>query len=322
MPTQTESGKAFEYAVLDAFFAHLKPLTPTIVNETLPFHTARDSFELFGDAEKLAYRRIANAAVAFIVDLEPRLLWAKSEQDVLTLEIVPDSRGQAGDVRDVLAIRRAQGFEIGVSAKNNHRAVKHQRLSNSIDFGRKWVDLPCSQRYKDEIRPVFDRLARLRRESDGRMTWAELGDFHTSVYLPILNAFRGEILRLEADHGSVLAERLVEYLVGRKDFYKVIKGNRQVEIQAFNLHGTLNQPARQIQPKIQVGRVKMPSRIIEVVRDSNSKTTLLFTLNNGWQISFRIHSASSRIESSLKFDVNLVSSPHTLFTHHISVNEV
>jgi len=53
------------------------------------------------------------------------------------LEIVSDLQGQSGDVRDVLAIRSLQKWEIGVSAKNNHRAVKHSRLSNDINFGEK-----------------------------------------------------------------------------------------------------------------------------------------------------------------------------------------
>jgi HaeIII restriction endonuclease len=44
--------------------------------------------------------------------------------------------------------------------------------------------------------------------------------------------------------------------------------------------------------------------------------TAAATLTEGWQISFRIHNASSRIEPSLKFDINLVSAPHTLFTNH------
>lgn len=93
-----------------------------------------------------------------------------------------------------------------------------------------------------------------------------------------------------------------------------------MEIQAHNLHGTLNLPFEDIKPKFKIPRLKLPSRLIEVVYEENSKTTLLVTLNDGWQISFRIHNASSRIEPSLKFDINLVSSPHSLFTNHLSTN--
>lgn len=79
-----------------------------------------------------------------------------SNKDILQLEIVSDKKGQTGDVRDVLAIRSLQKWEIGISAKNNHRAVKHPRLSNDIDFGQKWLGFPCSVEYFKEVKPIFD----------------------------------------------------------------------------------------------------------------------------------------------------------------------
>jgi hypothetical protein len=108
-------------------------------------------------------------------------------------------------------------------------------------------------------------------------------------------------------------------LIGNQDFYKVIKGNNKVEIQAYNLYGTLNLPFETVKPKAKVSKLKLPNRLIEVVFKEDSQTTLLVTLNEGWQISFRIHNASSRIEPSLKFDINLVSAPHTLFTNQLFI---
>ena len=108
--------------------------------------------------------------------------------------------------------------------------------------------------------------------------------------------------------------------LGNQDFYKVIKGKKKVEIQAYNLHGTLNLPFEKVKPKAKIPKLKLPTRLIEIVYQENSTTTLLVSLNEGWQISFRIHNASSRVEPSLKFDINLVSAPHTLFTNHIFVN--
>jgi len=127
------------------------------------------------------------------------------------------------------------------------------------------------------------------------------------------------LLRLDAENTGVIAEKLIEYLIGNQDFYKVIKGSNKVEIQAYNLHGTLNLPFEGVKPKAKVPKLKLPSRLIEVVYQENSKTTLLVTLNEGWQISFRIHNASSRIEPSLKFDINLVSAPHSLFTNQLFI---
>mgnify|MGYP003410409949 FL=1 len=101
----------------------------------------------------------------------------------------------------------------------------------------------------------------------------------------------------------------------------MIKGKNKVEIQAYNLHGTLNLPFENIKPKAKIQKLKLPNRLIEVVYQENSKTTLLVTLNEGWQISFRIHNASSRIEPSLKFDINLVSSPHSLFSNQLFISK-
>lgn len=238
---------------------------------------------------------------------------------MLQLEIVSDQIGQSGDVRDVLAIRSVQNWEIGVSAKNNHRAVKHSRLSNDIDFGKKWLGVPCSSNYFDSIKPIFDELSLLRSNSNATKTWKSLGDYQSSIYMPILTAFLTELKRLEKSYPELVARQLVEYLVGNMDFYKVIKGNNKVEIQAYNIHGTLNQSINAKKPKYKMPQLKLPSRLIEATFSENSKSTILVTLNEGWQISFRIHNASSRIEPSLKFDINLVSAPHTMFTNHLSV---
>jgi len=255
-----------------------------------------------------------------LIDLEPRLSNGISKSDVLQLEIVSDKQGQRGDVRDVLAIRSLQKWEIGISAKNNHRAVKHSRLSNDIDFGEKWLGVECSKNYFSEIKPIFDELAKLRTASKATQKWSTLGDYHSSVYIPILNAFKKELIKLDKENSGIVAQRLIEYLVGNKDFYKVIKGKNKVEIQAYNLHGTLSLPFENIKPKLKIQKLKLPNRLIEIVYQNNSQTTLLMSLNEGWQISFRIHNASSRIESSLKFDVNLVSAPHSLFVNHLSVD--
>ena len=93
---------------------------------------------------------------SFLLDIEPRLTNGIDSKDILQLEIVSDKAGQSGDVRDVLAIRSLQKWEIGISAKNNHRAVKHSRLSNDIDFGLKWLNVPCSADYFNDIKPVFE----------------------------------------------------------------------------------------------------------------------------------------------------------------------
>jgi HaeIII restriction endonuclease len=318
MANQTVNGKAFEYALLLEFYERLKVLTKVSITENEPYKTAKGFFDSFKEDEQDTFKITASAAINFLIDIEPRLSNGINENDVLVLEIVSDKAGQSGDVRDVLIIRSLQKWEIGISAKNNHRAVKHSRLSLNIDFGKKWLGVPCSQNYFSEIKPVFNMLENLKNQ-DKSTKWTSIDNMHEKVYIPILDAFRKELLRLDNENKNIVAENLVQYLIGNQDFYKVIKGDKKVEIQAYNLNGTLNLPFDKIKPKAKIQKLKLPSRLIEIVYQDNSTTTLLVSLNQGWQISFRIHNASSRVEPSLKFDINLVSAPHTLFTNHIFI---
>jgi hypothetical protein len=56
-------------------------------------------------------------------------------------------------------------------------------------------------------------------------------------------------------------------------------------------------------------------RIVEINYDVQKKyDTVYVSLDSGWQISMRIHSASSIVEPSLKFDVRLVGVPNSMLS--------
>lgn len=85
-----------------------------------------------------------------------------------------DDKGKAGDVRDVIAIRALQRWEIGVSAKNNHEAVKHSRLSTELDFGDKWLQIKKLRKNTlNKIQPIFNNLQKIRTESNAKKLWKE-----------------------------------------------------------------------------------------------------------------------------------------------------
>jgi len=316
--SKTINGKAFEYALLKEFLERLKIVTTVSVVENDPYKTALKCYLSFNEKEQSHYALVASFAVNFLIDIEPRLSCGINDKDVLQIEIVSDKEGQMGDVRDVLAIRSIHKWEIGVSAKNNHRAVKHSRLSKEIDFGEKWLEIPNSRTYFSEIMPIFSFLEEMK-NSDKDTKWSSIANKSNTVYVPILNAFKKELERLNYKNPEIVPGKLVRYLIGNNDFYKIIKGKNKVEIHAFNLYGSLNQAIGVNKPKAKVTKVKLPDRLIEVVFKNNSKTTLLITLNEGWQFSCRMHSAKSNIETSLKFDINLVSTPHSLFTNQLFI---
>lgn len=316
---QMITGKSFEYALLVQFEEKLKDKTNVEVIKNSAFIVAKDCFNVVTDSERSEYLLSASFAVNFLMDIEPRLSNDIGKEDILQLEILTDHQGKSGDVRDVLAIRAVQKWEIGVSAKNNHRAVKHSRLSLDIDFGYKWFGIKVSKKYFNSVVPIFKNLKKIRKESCKTKKWSELGDYHSSVYVPILSAFVAELKELDKNNPNKIAKNLVTYLVGNKDFYKIIKNTNSIEIHAYNLNGTLNLPFEKIEPKYKTLKVTLPTKILSIDFKKDSKTTVIVTLNNDWELSFRIHNASSRIEPSLKFDINLLKSPKNLFKNTLTI---
>lgn len=321
MASQTINGKAFEYALLKKFYDRLSLLTEVIILENEPLKRVIECFNGITEDEQNNFKVAASFAVNFLIDLEPRLSVALSEKDILSLEIVSDSAGKIGDVRDILLIRSIQKWEIGVSAKNNHRALKHSRLSTRLNFGKEWVNMACSETYFNDINIVFEMLSKIRTENR-TAKWDEIFDNkNEQIYKPILKAFRKEILSLQNKDSDNFAGNLVQYLVGNNDFYKIIKSKRKVEIQAFNLNGTLNLPAKGRKPELKITKIQLPKRLIELTFKKGHDNTLIATFDEGWQISFRLHSAKSTVEPSLKFDVNLISAPYNLFSHHMLIKQ-
>jgi RNase H-fold protein (predicted Holliday junction resolvase) len=236
---QMLTGKAFEYSILKEFKEKLNKITNVEVVQNNALKIAQDCFNTFEKQAQGRYLLTASFAVNFLMDIEPRLSNDVSKKDILQLEILNDYQGQLGDVRDVLIIRALQKWEIGISAKNNHKAVKHSRLSNSIDFGEKWLGVKCSQSYFDEIGLIFTPLKEIKINSKSTQKWNSLNNKEDEIYVPILNAFKKELKRIYQTNSKKVARHLIEYLVGNKDFYKVIKSNNEVEIQAYKIKSTL-----------------------------------------------------------------------------------
>lgn len=316
---QMITGKAFEYALLSQFEEKLKLKTHVEIINNSSFVIAKECFESTNPQEQSDYLLTASFTINFLMDIEPRLEHDLCPEDILQLEILSDDQGKLGDVRDVIAIRLLQKWEIGVSAKNNHHAVKHSRLSPTIDFGEKWVGMNVSQDYFDDINLIFSHLESLKENSLKTMKWREVDNLHSTVYVPILQAFIDETTKL-AKRDVNFAPKMVSYLIGNKDFYKVIKSKNSVEIHAYNINGTLNLPFGEIEPKYKTPIVPLPTKIIDISFKEGSNTTIIVTMDNDWTLSFRIHNASTMIEASLKFDIKLLKSPNKLFKNKLTIN--
>lgn len=318
MASQTTSGKAFEYAILHGLQSVLCPAGPCQVVETPSSLTASLEYASLKEEQQLEFMLAALPAVRHLLHFEPMLEKHSQSSLPLLLSLQSDQAGADGDVRDVL-VSNASGWQIGISAKHQHEAVKHSRLSAKIDFGAKWLSLPCSTRYFDDVNPVFERLTHLKEQG---ALWSSIEDKEDTVYAALLNAFKNELLRIDRDNPGRVAAALACYLIGKRDFYKVMKFQQLNKIQVFNFNGTLNSSLGAGKPRVHLERLKLPRRIVELdikidEDGSKSQTTLELICDGGWQISFRIHNASSRVEPSLKFDIGLVGRPNSLPTFHI-----
>lgn len=317
MAKQTENGKAFEYACIDFFTKSLSKKQNVTVVKNAPLDTAEELFNSLDNNTRDDLKSAAKAAYKVVNNLEPRIESYLTDFP-LELTLQADAKGQAGDVRDVVLSRSEEDWEIGLSCKHNHQAIKHSRLSETIDFGKEWMSLPCSEQYFDEVRPIFAKLRKIKDESVRRgkpALWSDLEDKEGEYYEPVLSAFLKELSRLDKCYPNKVPERMVQYLLGRNDFYKIISDDatRTTRVEAFNINGTLGQSSKNQIARARIKRIKLPTRILKMEFIQGKKNKVQVFFDEGWTITFRIHNASSKIEPSLKFDVQLVSLPNSIY---------
>ena len=305
-------GRAYEYICLTTLYNEISKLRNVEIEQNSAYNAAFHAWSLISQSFQVVLTESAKSAVATIFDMEPMII--EPSNDVLKLKIQTDNEGKAGDVRDIVISRKDVQWEIGLSIKHNHFAVKHSRLAKSLDFGQKWFNLPCSDKYWNDIKPIFDFL---KTQKDNKLNWSDLPHKDKDVYIPLLQAFINEIVRSNKLNAEV-PKRMVEYLLGEFDFYKIISidSRRITQIQTFNLHGKLNQASTITKAKIEVPIAYLPTRIVSLEFKPNSTNTVELYMDGGWQFSFRIHNASTKVETSLKFDIQIVGMPTTI----ISIN--
>ena len=305
-------GRAFEYICLITLKRDISKYRSVEIINNSSFEAALNAWNSIDKKLQANLTTSAESVVNTIFDLEPLII--EKDTDKLELLIQPDVMGEMGDVRDILAIRKNLEWEIGFSIKHNHFAVKHSRLAKTLDFGERWYDKKCSEKYWNDVKPVFDYLSA---EKEKGTKWSELPDKEFDVYIPLLNAFVDEIKRTYKEFNE-LPRRMVEYLLGAFDFYKIISIDNEnlAQIQTFNMKGTLNKRSTKDEPKVKIPLVNLPTRLVNIEIKPGSSNKVEVYLDNGWQFSFRIHNASTIVEPSLKFDIQIEGIPTSI----VSIN--
>lgn len=147
-------------------------------------------------------------------------------------------------------------------------------VNQLYNWGNEWFGISCSDAYMQKICTIFENY----RNTNNKGV----------LYKLYLTEFKGEFKNISCRE---IFLGLLKLIIPEDD----------------------SSLARIVYAKIKIPRIKLPTRIIEFAFKENSKTTLILTMNNGWSISFRIHNASTKVEPSLKFDIQLKSKPEDIF---------
>lgn len=298
-------GRGYEFTWINTLDETINKTKSANITFNSSYFANKNAWEALDDKTREILKVSANAAIDTLFELEPNL-WAQSS-DISKLTFQSDDKGVKGDVRDIVISRTNPNWQIGLSIKHNHDAVKHSRLSPTIDFSKNWYGVPCDVIYKQEVAPVFEMLKTYQKR---RVKWSEMKNKAEEVYLPLLNSFIGQIKRNYAENRKII-HSLFLYLLGTFDYYKIISldNKRCTLIKPFNMRGDLNKPFKDVKPGISINILELPDELIELRIKPNSSNTVEMFLNKGWQLSFRLHNASTYVEPSLKFDIRFLGMP-------------
>lgn len=310
-----DQGRAFEYACIVELKNKIIVHRPVVIDKNT-VSAAERAWSVQSEEIKQNFKRAAEAFIDTLFSAEPLILECDGSDDIVTLSINKDSDAEGGDVRDIVITRKTIRWDIGLSMKHNHFAAKHSRLSSKIDFGEKWYGIPCADSYWDKIKPIFENLRALKNQ---KFAWHDMQNKENEVYIPILSAFVEELNRAYKNDCTIPA-RLISYLLGIRDFYKVVAIDKKqiTEFQSFNLRGELNKEGKHTKATLIIPQADLPTEIIQLRFKPESKNTVELFLNNGWSLSFRIHNASTIVEPSLKFDIQFLGVPANIITVNCS----
>ena len=292
MSTAVQNGKGYEWAIARALSRRLD----IPIRDDSAGRVARSSFASLEPEMMARFDLSADAGVEFLIARERESLELRPPRQV---HLMSDSAGISGDVRDVVLTAGSTIF--GISCKSNHKAYKHPRLSGGIDWVQGWGinSRGASEGYWEAIKPIFSELEQIRHDSNKQALFKDLPGLHSNFYMPVLQAFENELhFQVSAVGSEAVSTGIARYVIGRQDFYKFVTTPRELMIQAYNFEGTLAG-----------SKSSFPSKVLGIDRFEGSRYSLNLRLDRGYIFNFRLHSASSRVEPSLKFDVQAIGLP-------------
>ena len=284
-----QTGRAFEYAIVN----ELAKLPGVSLTDRAAMAQRRDKPK-FERLEPLQSNEFCHASrvLAQTFTAPPYAIGAA------TIDRLTDNDARKGDVTDIRIQPSLARHPINLSVKNNHFALKHQRppsLMQQLGFV-KGSDADIEYRVK--LQEIFDSFHRTGKSiCPSARLFRELKDIDQGfidrcLYAPVCRLVSSTLRSYLAD--SIACQTFFSFLVGNIDFIKVILYHGCLEFENFS-------------------QIALPS-CCRVGFSHESPSYVFLAFDNEWEISMRLHTASSRLASigkipSLKFDTQAMNMP-------------
>jgi len=276
------NGRALEYKIIDFLCGGESSFKVTL--------TSRGKVDQLRDRRKFlslpeGLKESYEKTVPIVHDWLLKIIIGKE----IEIDRLSDNEAKKGDVTDIRISEK--GREVNLSIKHNHSALKHQRPPTTVLWcgytKRCKEDLAFRGKYKkviesflSETRKVLPKASLFR-----ELSVIDSGYIKNKFYLPVCSLVAKTIEELCLSPKRT--EALFNFLVGKTTFYKIIDEKDRVRILDFT-------------------NVDIPKKVDVKLRDK-SYVDLYFS--NGWKVGMRLHTASSRLGTSLKFDTQAISLP-------------
>ncbi len=198
------------------------------------------------------------------------------------IDRLEDFAARKGDITDIRLIQNEK--IINLSIKHNHKAVKHQRprsIAQWCGYEKKSPpDRAFRASYKQVANLFLEKALALKADA---ITFKEIKDIQKDF---IEKELYEEVCLIVKDFITTYCNTekhvafLFNFLIGKHDYYKVIVKRDAVEILDFV-------------------DIPVPKTVVASIKDVKY---VHLHFSNDWEITMRVHTASSKLGDSLKFD--------------------
>jgi len=292
-----DSGRALEFSIVSNLMGFFKDEG---INFSLTDRAIKDNKRDFSKLAELD----ENIRKDFLIAGRKFVGWANNDGwfkgiEKLTLDRLPDSEGVKSNVADIVL-----KLEIGeiikeknISIKHNHDALKHPRLPRLPEQCGINEDLIKTNWRKEHDNLWEQFIKKSKGLVENATEFKELKEkdkdfIELNLYKPLISSVEKFLREIQDDPSKV--STFFNFLTSELDFYTLKNEKEKIIIKKF------------------VG-IKSPTSLKIEYPYENRLTTMKITFGNGWIMTLRLHTASSRlyrkngkINSSTKFDVHCI----------------